>query len=70
LGLLSGELAGSIATVEGSPRLTRGFESSVPGLFFSGLAATTFGPMLRFVCGSGFAGPGVADGVTSHLRSG
>ena len=69
LGLLSGELAGSVATVEGSPRLTGGFESSVPGLFFSGLAAAaTFGPMMRFVCGSGFAGPRVADGVTARLR--
>jgi thioredoxin reductase len=71
LGLLSGELADSLATVEGSPRLTGGFESSVPGLFFSGLAAAaTFGPMLRFVCGSGFAGPRVADGVTARLRGG
>ncbi len=69
LGLLSGEFAGSLATVDGSPRLTGGFESSVPGLFFSGLAAAaTFGPMLRFVCGSGFAGPRVADGVTARLR--
>ena len=71
LGFLPGELAGTIATVEGSPRLTRCFESSVPGLFFSGLAsAATFGPMMRFVCGSGFAGPRVADGVTARLRGG
>ncbi|MGO9332879.1 MAG: FAD-dependent oxidoreductase [Acidimicrobiales bacterium] len=69
LGFLSDELAGSVATVEGSPRLTGGFESSVPGVFFSGLAAAaTFGPMMRFVCGSGFAGPRVADGVTARLR--
>jgi cation diffusion facilitator CzcD-associated flavoprotein CzcO len=71
LGFLPGELADSIATVAGSPRLTRGFESSVPGLFFSGLAAAaTFGPMMRFVCGSGFAGPQVADAVTARLRGG
>ncbi|HXY28993.1 MAG TPA: hypothetical protein VEH82_12015, partial [Acidimicrobiales bacterium] len=71
LDFLSAELADSVATVEGSPRLTGSFESSVPGLFFSGLAAAaTFGPMLRFVCGSGFAGPRVADGVISCLRSG
>jgi cation diffusion facilitator CzcD-associated flavoprotein CzcO len=71
LGFLPGELAGSIAAVEGSPRLTRDFESSVPGLFFSGLAAAaTFGPMMRFVCGSAFAGPRVADGVTARLRGG
>ena len=68
LNLLSDELVGSIATLGGSPRLTAGFESSVPGLFFSGLAAaSTFGPMLRFVCGSGFAGPKVAEGVVARL---
>jgi FAD-dependent urate hydroxylase len=68
LGLLSGELAHSVATIEGSPRLSGKFESSVPGLFFSGLAAAaTFGPMLRFVCGSVFAGPRVAEGVAARL---
>ncbi len=68
LGVLSGELAHSVATIEGSPRLSGKFESSVPGLFFSGLAAAaTFGPMLRFVCGSVFAGPRVAAGVTARL---
>ncbi len=68
LGLLSDELARSVATIEGSPRLSGEFESSVPGLFFSGLAAAaTFGPMLRFVCGSVFAGPRVAEGVAARL---
>lgn len=71
LGLLSTELASSVETVEGSPRLSGGFESSVPGLFFGGLAAAaTFGPMMRFVCGSDFAGSRVADGVAARLRVG
>ena len=44
------------ATVAGWPRLSRSFESSVPGMFFVGLpAAGTFGPVMRFVCGAGFA---------------
>lgn len=69
LGLLSEELASSVRTVAGSPRLTGGFESSVPGLFFVGLpSAATFGPMMRFVCGTEFAGPRVAAGVTARLR--
>ena len=69
LGLLSKELASSVKTVAGSPRLTGSFESSVPGLFFSGLtSAATFGPMMRFVCGTEFAGPRVAGGVTARLR--
>ena len=69
LGVLSKELANSVTTLQGSPRLTRDFESSVPGLYFSGLtAAATFGPMMRFVCGSAFAAPRVADGVSARLR--
>jgi cation diffusion facilitator CzcD-associated flavoprotein CzcO len=69
-GIFPTELSSAVATLEGSPRLTRNFESSVPGLFFSGLAAaTTFGPMMRFVCGSEFAGPRMADGVTARLRA-
>jgi Pyridine nucleotide-disulphide oxidoreductase len=69
-GIFPGELSSAVATLQGSPRLTRHLESSVPGLFFSGLAAaTTFGPMMRFVCGSEFAGPRVADGVTARLRA-
>jgi Pyridine nucleotide-disulphide oxidoreductase len=70
LDLLEKELASSVKTVAGSPRLSAGFESSVPGLFFSGLtSAATFGPMMRFVCGSEFAGPRVAGGVASRLRA-
>ena len=71
LGFLSDDLAASVAKVEGWPRLSGEFESSVPGLFFSGLAgAATFGPMMRFVCGSHFAGSRVASGVAARLRGG
>ncbi|MEV6206734.1 NAD(P)-binding domain-containing protein [Kitasatospora sp. NPDC051914] len=43
-------------TAAGAPRLTSGFESSVPGLYFAGLAAAdTFGPVMRFVVGTRFA---------------
>ena len=51
-GLLDG-----IARNNGYPLLTRGFESSVPGLHFLGApAAHSFGPLLRFVSGTAFAG--------------
>jgi cation diffusion facilitator CzcD-associated flavoprotein CzcO len=50
----------------GAPVLSRHFESSVPGLYFTGLAAAnTFGPAMRFVCGTRFAGPRIAR----HLRA-
>jgi thioredoxin reductase len=39
-----------------TPRLSRNYESSVPGLYFVGpISATTFGPVMRFVFGAGFA---------------
>jgi FAD-dependent urate hydroxylase len=55
LGFLDGELRNGIRQVAGWPHLTGSFESSVPGLFFTSLAAAeTFGPVMRFVCGAGF----------------
>ncbi len=43
------------------PALNRSFESSVRGMYFVGLpAAATFGPVMRFVCGAGFAAHRVA----------
>jgi thioredoxin reductase len=41
--------------VNNTPRLSRWFESSVPGLHFVGTAAAnSFGPMMRFAYGAGF----------------
>lgn len=52
-------------TADGAPRLTGGFESSVPGLYFTGLsAANSFGPLLRFVCGTDFAARRITAAVT------
>ncbi|WP_042439442.1 NAD(P)-binding domain-containing protein [Streptacidiphilus albus] len=54
--LLSPELRAAVRRTGRAPALSAGFESSVPGLYFTGLAAAaTFGPVLRFVCGTGFA---------------
>jgi hypothetical protein len=48
-----------------TPRLSRKFESSVPGLYFIGVtAANTFGPVMRFALGAGYAAPTVG----AHLR--
>ncbi|GHH63563.1 hypothetical protein GCM10018781_13270 [Kitasatospora indigofera] len=50
----------------GAPRLSGTFESSVPGLYFTGLsAADTFGPVLRFVCGTAFAAGRVSRGIAA-----
>ena len=52
------------------PALSGTFESSVPGLYFTGLAAApTFGPVMRFVCGTGFAARRLSAAVASRARS-
>jgi len=53
---LSPAIAQRLTTVNGYPVLTRGLESSVPGLHFLGKpAAWSFGPLLGFVSGTEFA---------------
>jgi FAD-dependent urate hydroxylase len=54
-----------IASIGTWPRLSPSFESSVPGLYFVGLAAgATFGPLMRFVCGTPFAARRVAAALS------
>ncbi|HEY6258402.1 MAG TPA: NAD(P)-binding domain-containing protein [Xanthobacteraceae bacterium] len=56
LGVLSGELIAKIARSGGSPVLGAGFESSVPGLHFAGASAVeSYGPLMRFIAGAGYA---------------
>jgi hypothetical protein len=53
---LSESLVRELKTVNGFPVLTRGLESSIPGLHFLGKpAAWSFGPLLGFVSGAEFA---------------
>jgi FAD-dependent urate hydroxylase len=53
---LAPELAQSIHQVDGFPRLNKGLETSVPGLHILGApAAWSFGPLMRFVSGAGYA---------------
>jgi FAD-dependent urate hydroxylase len=55
LELLDPVIRADVRRVAGAPELSSTFESSVPGLYFAGLAAAhSFGPLLRFVCGSDF----------------
>ena len=40
---------------QGKPVLSANFESSVPGLYFAGLASSySFGPVMRFLCGASY----------------
>jgi Pyridine nucleotide-disulphide oxidoreductase len=57
LGFLSEGLRARLRSVGGAPDLSARFESSLPGLYFVGLAsANCFGPVMRFMCGARFTG--------------
>jgi thioredoxin reductase len=56
LKVLSKGIRKSVKDVNGAPVLSSRFESSVPGLYFAGVAAAnSFGPVMRFACGAKFA---------------
>ena len=56
LRFLDPQLRDQLRLVDGTPRVDRDFESSVPGLFFAGaIVAPTFGPVMRFVYGADHA---------------
>ena len=63
-------LASAVRTIDGYPMLGPGLESSVPGLHFMGApAARSFGPTMRFVSGSWYAGRHVARAARSGRRT-
>jgi thioredoxin reductase len=69
LKFVSPEIRSSLKLVGGSPVLSSGFESSVPGLYFAGLtAANSFGPVMRFAFGAGFAARTVTESVSNALK--
>ncbi|MFF5955363.1 NAD(P)-binding domain-containing protein [Streptomyces luteogriseus] len=69
LDVLDPGLRQSLRVFAGAPVLTPGFESSAPGLYFTGLAAApSFGPLLRFVTGTGFAARRLTAAVTAGKR--
>ncbi|MEV5012638.1 hypothetical protein [Streptomyces sp. NPDC055692] len=69
LDFVSPELRSQLARTGGFPALDARFESSVPGLYFTGFkAAATFGPLMRFTCGTEFAAPRLAAAVSRNNR--
>ena len=71
IGVLAPGLLERIARIDGSPRLSRGFETNVAGLHFVGASAVaSFGPMMRFIAGSGYAARNVTRAVlTGRTRA-
>lgn len=64
LGMIS-----KIRCVGNVPALSSKFESTVPNLYFIGItAANTFGPLLRFAFGAGFAAPRLSAHLAHTAR--
>jgi FAD-dependent urate hydroxylase len=62
LGYLAPSLRTDLKVFAGAPVLNHHLESNVPGLFFTGaLAAPSLGPLMRFVAGTHFTAPRVAQ---------
>jgi cation diffusion facilitator CzcD-associated flavoprotein CzcO len=57
-----------LKALNGSPVLSSTFESSMPGLYFAGVAAAnSFGPVMRFAFGAGFAARTLTRTLTKSL---
>ena len=68
LKFLSLEIRSQLKTVMGSPTLSSTFESSVPGIYFVGVAAAnSFGPVMRFAFGGGFAARRITQAITKSF---
>jgi thioredoxin reductase len=70
LGFLSPAIRLNLRVVEDTPVLSSRFESSIRGLYFVGLAAAnSFGPVMRFLAGTGFTADRVATHIAKDRRS-
>jgi len=68
LRFLSPEIRSKLKAVERTPVLSTTFESSIAGLYFVGIAAAnSFGPVMRFAFGAGFAARTLTEAVRQSL---
>jgi thioredoxin reductase len=69
LTFLSAEIRSKLKAVNRAPVLSSTFESSIPGLYFVGVAAAnSFGPVMRFAFGAGFAARRLTQTITKSLK--
>jgi thioredoxin reductase len=68
LKFLNPEIRSKVKTLNGAPVLSSNFESSVDGLYFGGVAAAnSFGPVMRFAFGAGFAARTITSALAKSL---
>ena len=66
LSFLSDKMRSDLRCVESAPVLSPNFESSIPGLYFVGLAsAPWFGPVMRFLYGAGYTARRLSEHISS-----
>jgi len=71
LKFLSSEIRTQLKGDEETLPLSSSFESSVPGMYFIGVAAAdSFGPLMRFAFGAGFAARCVTNAIGKSLSRG
>ena len=69
LPFLTPSIVSELRAVCETPVLSRNFESSVPGLYFTGLAsANQFGPAMRFLHGAGYTAKYISRDITAGLH--
>jgi thioredoxin reductase len=69
LAFLGPEILARLQSREHAPVLSARLESSVPGLYFVGVAAAhEFGPMMRFACGAGWTARHLARTLARRRR--
>jgi hypothetical protein len=70
MNILDSRLRSRVARHGGLPILSAGFESNVAGLHFAGsFAVASFGPLLRFIAGAGFAAKRITASTIGHSRA-
>jgi hypothetical protein len=66
---IGSDLGSHLRVRQGYPVLGRGLESSIPGLHFVGApAAESFGPTMRFVVGTAYTAPALAQYASGRRR--
>ncbi|WP_439392897.1 NAD(P)-binding domain-containing protein [Bradyrhizobium sp. PMVTL-01] len=64
LPFLDQRLISELRCVQEAPCLSPSFESSIPGLYFTGIAsAYNFGPLMRFLCGTEYAARRISSDI-------
>jgi thioredoxin reductase len=69
LPFLSQGLISELRCVQEAPSLSPSYESSIPGLYFTGVAsAHNFGPVMRFLCGAQYAARRISGDIAREQR--